>query len=93
MAISIKEVLSHSELGTYIHLPDKIHANHHGWVPPMYSDEWEFYDPEKNRFFQDCSTILYLAYKDGKPAGRIMGIINHKYNKVQKEECGRVFAF
>ena len=93
MAISIKEVITHSELGIYIHLPDKIHANHHGWVPPMYSDEWEFYDPEKNRFFQDCSTILYLAYKDGKPAGRIMGIINHKYNKVQKEECGRFFAF
>jgi hypothetical protein len=93
MAISIKEVITHAELGVYIHLPDKIHANHHGWVPPMYSDEWEFYNPEKNRFFQDCSTILYLAYKDAKPVGRIMGIINHKYNKVQKEECGRFFAF
>jgi len=85
MPVTIKEVSSRSELGIYIHLPDKIHENHHGWVPPMYADEWDFYNPKMNRFFQDCSTVLYLAYKDGKPSGRIMGIINLKYNSVQKE--------
>jgi hypothetical protein len=93
MSILIKEVSSRSELRAYIHLPAKIHAKHNNWVPPMYGDEWEFYDPEKNRFFQDCSTILYLALKNGKPVGRIMGIINHKYNKVNQEESGRFFAF
>jgi GNAT superfamily N-acetyltransferase len=92
MPISIIEVRSRSELSKYIHLPAKIHADHPGWVPPMYGDEWEFYDPEKNRFFQDCSTILLLAEKDGKTVGRVMGIINHKYNKVHQEETGRFFA-
>jgi len=93
MPVSIKEVRSHSELHDYIHLPDKIHCDHWNWVPPMYADEWEFYDPGKNRFFQDCSTVLFLAEKDGRPAGRIMGIINHKYNKVHNEASGRFFAF
>jgi hypothetical protein len=93
MPVSVKEVSSRSDLSQYIHLPDKIHAEHPGWVPPMYADEWEFYNPKKNRFFQDCSTILFLAEKDGKPVGRIMGIINHKYNKVHQEESGRFFAF
>jgi GNAT superfamily N-acetyltransferase len=92
MPVSIKEISSRFGLSKYIHIPDQIHASHAGWVPPMYSDEWEFYNPKKNRFFQDCSTILLLAEKDGKPAGRIMGIINHKYNKVNQEECGRFFA-
>jgi GNAT superfamily N-acetyltransferase len=59
----------------------------------MYGDEWDFYNPDKNRFFQDCSTILLLAEKNGRLAGRIMGIINHKYNKVHQEETGRLFAF
>jgi hypothetical protein len=93
MPVSVKEVRSRSDLRKYIHLPDKVHANHAGWVPPMYMDEWEFYNPSKNRFFQDCSTILFLAEKDGLTAGRIMGIINHKYNKVHQEESGRFFAF
>ena len=93
MTVTIREVTSHRDLRNYIHLPDKIHAHHTGWVPPMYGDEWEFYNPEKNRFFQDCSTVLMLAEKDGKLAGRIMGIINHKYNGVHHEETGRLFAF
>jgi hypothetical protein len=92
MPVSIREVISRADLRKYIHLPDKIHANHQGWVPPMYADEWEFYNPEKNRFFQDCSTILLLAEKEGKTVGRIMGIINHKYNRVHKEKGGRMFA-
>jgi len=93
MPVTIREVRSRRDLRNYIHLPDKIHAHHMGWVPPMYGDEWEFYDPGKNRFFQDCSTVLMLAEKDGRLAGRIMGIINHKYNKVHHEETGRLFAF
>jgi GNAT superfamily N-acetyltransferase len=93
MAITIQEVKTHAELRSYIYLPEKIHANHDRWVYPMYADEWDFYNPEKNRFFQDCNTILYLAYRDGKPVGRIMGIINHKYNKVHGEQSGRFFAF
>ncbi len=93
MPVSIREIRTRRDLNVYIHLPDKIHAFHKGWVPPIYADEWDFYNPGKNRFFQDCSTILLLAEKDGKPAGRIMGIINHKYNTVHQETGGRFFAF
>jgi hypothetical protein len=92
MQVTIHEVKSKADLRVYIHLPDKIHVNHKNWVPPVYMDEWDFYNPNKNRFFQDCDSILYLAIKDGLPVGRIMGIINHRYNHVHHEECGRLFA-
>ena len=93
MTVTIKEVKTRSDLRAYIHIPVKIHANHKNWVPPLYSDEWEYYNPNKNRFFKDCSTILLLADKKGQTAGRIMGIINHKYNQVHHEKTGRFFAF
>jgi hypothetical protein len=93
MSVLIKEVISKSDLRTFIYLPEKIHINHSNWVYPLYFDEWGFYNPEKNRFFQDCDTIMLLAYRDNIPAGRIMGIINHKYNNVHHEENGRLFAF
>jgi GNAT superfamily N-acetyltransferase len=92
MPVSIHEVKSKADLRVYIHLPDKIHKDHKNWVPPLYQDEWDFYNPKKNRFFQDCDSILYLATKGGVPVGRIMGIINHKYNHVHSEESGRMFA-
>lgn len=92
MSVTIEEVRSKADLRAFILLPEKIHASHTNWVPPIYSDEWDFYNPAKNRFFADCSTILLLAYRGRKVCGRIMGIINHRYNAVHNEHTGRFFA-
>jgi GNAT superfamily N-acetyltransferase len=92
MAVTIKEVTSKKDLRIFIYLPEKIHKNHKTWIYPLYLDEWEFYNPNKNRFFTDCDTILLLAYRDNVPVGRIMGIVNHKYNKVHNENNVRLFA-
>jgi len=90
--IIIQEVNSKSDLRKFIHLPAAIHKDHPNWVPPIYMDEWEFFNPRKNKSFQACDTILLLAYRDSQTVGRIMGIIHHKYNEKHKENNAR-FAF
>ncbi|MBN2480997.1 MAG: hypothetical protein JXB19_04600 [Bacteroidales bacterium] len=92
MAVVVREVSSRKDLQRFIYLPEKIHAQHKNWIPPIYKDEWDFYNPGKNRSFEHCSTVLYLAYRDGKLLGRIMGIINHAYNTLHKELNARMFA-
>jgi len=92
MNISIKEVSDKKLLKTFIHLPAKIHQNHHNWVPPIYMDEWEFFNPKKNKAFSYCDTVLILAYREDEVLGRAMGIINHKYNEFHKEKDVR-FSF
>jgi hypothetical protein len=47
-------------------------------------DEWTYFDPKKNRAFDHCTTILYVAVKAGEVVGRIMGIISHQYNESHK---------
>jgi hypothetical protein len=89
MDIQIKEVKSRKELHRFIHLPAKIHKGHKNWVPPLYMDEWVYYNPKKNKSFSHCETILLLAYRYKKPVGRIMGIINHRYNKTHNENHAR----
>ncbi len=88
----IKEVTSRKELKEFIYLPEKVHKNNKLWLPPLYIDEWELFDPEKNKAFKHCDTVLYLAWRGKKPVGRIMGIIHHQYNKIHNENDGR-FAF
>lgn len=90
--ITVQEVKSKKELKEFIHLPAVIHQNHLNWVPPIYMDEWEFFNPKKNKSFQSCDTILLLAYHNNKVVGRIMGIIHHKYNEKHQENRAR-FAF
>jgi GNAT superfamily N-acetyltransferase len=89
MAIEIREVLSHKDLKTFIYLPEKIHAGHANWVHPIYMDDWKYFDPKKNKAFGYCDTVMLLAYRDGRPLGRAMGIINHRYNEHRNEKTAR----
>ncbi len=90
--VEIKEVKTKKDLQKFIHLPAKIHKDHTNWVPPIYMDDWDFFNPQKNKSFDSCDAILLLAWKDGNVAGRIMGIIHHKYNEKHNENNAR-FAF
>lgn len=90
--IVVKEVLTKQELRQFIFLPSKVHKDQPDWLPPIYMDEWLLFNKKKNRSYQYADTILYLAFRDNKPVGRIMGLINKRYNSIQNERHGR-FCF
>lgn len=89
MDLRIEEVKDRRDLRKFIYLPEKIHANHKNWVPPIYMDEWKYFNPKKNKAFSYCDTILLLAYRGEELVGRIMGIINSRYNEYRKEKTAR----
>jgi len=89
MTLAIQEVKTRRDLRTFIKLPYKIHRSHVRWVPPLYSEEWKFFRLSTNLAFSYSDTTLALAIKDGKPEGRIMGIINHRYNEAKGEKQAR----
>ena len=89
MAVEIREVASRKDLKTFIYLPEKVHADHANWVHPIYMDDWKYFDPKKNKAFGYCDTTLLLAWADGRPVGRAMGIINHRYNEHRDEKTAR----
>ncbi len=90
--VEIKQVKTRRDKKKFIYLPAEVHKNNSNWLPPIYSDEWELFNEKKNKSYQYADTILYLAYRDGKVAGRIMGIINRRYNAIHNEQNGR-FCF
>jgi len=90
--IKIREIKDKKDLKDFILLPYKIHKDHKEWLPPLISDEWKVFDKEKNHSFSKCDTIMLLAEEDNKLVGRIMGIINHTYNKGHREKNVR-FCF
>jgi hypothetical protein len=90
--VLIKEVKSKRDKRKFIHLPQKVHRNDQTWLPPIYLDEWELFNERKNKSYQYADTVLYLAYRNNKVVGRIMGIINRRYNTIHNEQHGR-FCF
>lgn len=92
MTITLKQVDSKSLLHAFIYLPEKIYQGNTRWVPPMYADEWNFHNRKENKALAYSDVIRLLAFVQDKPVGRIMGIINKKYNTDHHEKTVRFFA-
>lgn len=92
MNLTLKIVDSKSLLKDFIFLPEKIYKGSMRWVPPMYVDEWSFHNPKQNKALEYSDVIRLLVYQNNKAVGRIMGIINHKYNREHNEKTARFFA-
>ena len=79
--IVVKEVSSRKELKKFIRFNYELFKNCPYAVPDFLEDTLDTFDPEKNAAFDFCDAKLFLAYKNGKIAGRVAGIINNKANK------------
>jgi len=93
MQTEVRIVNSRKLLSVFINLPARIHKGHKNWLPPIYHDEWLFFDPRRNKAFNYCDTILALAFSQGVAVGRIMGIIHHPYNELKGEKSARFSHF
>ncbi len=81
MSVEIREVHTHSELKHFIDFANDLYKDCPCYCPPLYLDELHAFDPKKNPALEVCEKQLFMAYRDGKPVGRIAAIINHEANK------------
>ena len=78
--IEIKKVENKKDLKTFIDFHYDLYEGNEYDVPNLFSDEMNTLSKDKNAAFEFCEAEYYLAYKDGKLAGRVAAIINHKAN-------------
>ncbi|MBR4660018.1 MAG: N-acetyltransferase [Bacteroidales bacterium] len=88
MSVDIVTVKSRSQLRDFIQFPDRLYKDCENWVPALQGDEYDTFDPGKNGAYDFCESECFLAYKDGKLAGRVAAIINHK-----ADDEGRIVRF
>ena len=93
MGVEIREVLTKKELWSWVRFPNKLYKDNEYFVPFLESDEFETFSADKNPAYAFCETKLFLAYKEGKIAGRIAGLINYAYNSKWDKNAIRFTRF
>ncbi len=91
MTIQIVPVTGADMLREFIYLPSRLHSEYPDFVPPLYRDEFDFHNPEKNAALHQSECVRLLAIQDNKTVGRIMGIIFHPWNEKMKTRQARFF--
>ncbi len=79
MSIEIKEVTTKRQLKKFVSFPYKLYSTDPFYVPPLRFDELGTLRSDKNPAFDYCEVHYWLAYKNGKIAGRIAAILNHSF--------------
>lgn len=84
MSVEIRKVQTKKELKEFIHFANDLYKGDEYYAPSLISDDYNTFDPKKNRAFDFCQAQMFLAYKEGKVAGRVMAIINNRANETWK---------
>ena len=89
MPITIQPVTTKKEMKQFICFNYDLYKDSPYAVPELYADVRDTLDPTKNAAFEFCEAQPFIALKDGKVAGRIVAIINHKANAAWEKKVVR----
>lgn len=81
MAVEIREITTIRGLKQFVRFGNDFYKDCEYFCPQLIADELDVFDPKKNPAHEVCEHILFMAYRDKKPVGRIAGIINHAANE------------
>lgn len=91
--IEIKQIEpTRSNLKRFTRFQIDLYKDNPYFVPPLISDDVNTLDPSRNPAFDFCEAAYFMAYKEGKPVGRIAAIINRQVNEKEGKKNAR-FGF
>ncbi len=79
--VTIKQVTNKHELKTFVDFPNRLYKDCPQFIPSMFGDDMDDWNPKKNPAFEYCDARCYLALRDGQVVGRIGAILNHRANE------------
>ena len=89
-SIEVKKVTDKKMMMEFIKVPwtAKIYKYDPAWVPPVIADRVKFFDPKHGYFFEHGEAQFFIAYKDGKPVGRITAHTYKRYEEKYDKDTG-----
>src|SRR5438094_768056 len=80
VSVEVRAVGGRRDLTRFIDLPFALHANHPQWVPPLKLERRLFLNRRLNAFFRHGEAEYFLAWRAGRPLGRVSAHVDHAYN-------------
>jgi len=83
---AVRKAASKSDFKKFLSFPWTIYKNDPNWVPPIENDIRGRLDKKKNPFFEHADREIFLAFRGGKVAGRIIAIVDDNHNSFHEEK-------
>lgn len=90
--LEVRQVTSRRDRHDWLMLPFAVHGDDPAWVPPLLLAERQRISPRHNPFFTFGEAALFLAYRAGRPVGRISAQVNRRHLAQHDDATGQ-FGF
>lgn len=90
--LNVKEATDKKDIRDFLEVPFVTYAHDPNWVAPLFFERKEHLDPKKNPYFQHADVRLFVAYRNGKPVGRISAQDDRLRLEIHKDNRG-LFGF
>lgn len=90
--IEVLEAKTKKQQREFLNFPNKLYKGNSCYVPPLWIDERKIFRSDYI-YYETCEAVYYNAYKDGKMAGRISGILQKASNEKTGENRIRFTRF
>ena len=84
----VKPVTNRREKKQFLHLPWSLYRDDPNWIPPLRMNQKELVGYARHPFYDNAEGQTFLAIADGKPAGRLLALVNRAHNERYRENRG-----
>ena len=74
---SVKPVTGRKGVTDFLDVPFDLYRHDPNWVAPLFLERYDHLNPKKNPYFKHADVQLFVAYRDGKPVGRLSAQHDH----------------
>ncbi len=90
--VEVVEVKTSKQKKEFLNFPLDMYKGNPYFVPPLYADEKKIFRSDYV-YYDTCEAVFFNAYRDGKMAGRISGILQKASNEIRREKRIRFTRF
>ena len=88
-SLDIKQIGAGASMDDFLGVPDIVYAGDPAWVAPLRVERKMHLSPKHNPLFDFCKVAFWVAYRDGKPVGRISAQVNSLHLDTHKDATGQ----
>ena len=88
MAVELRRVKDTRTLKDFLNVVDDIYEGDPNWVRPLDMDVKGRLNKKENPFYEHGEAEAWVAYRRGRPVGRISASIDHAHRKRHQAEAG-----
>ena len=86
--IEIRPVSDRAGLKTFIDLPNQLYQDQDTYVPPLALERDETLNAAKNAYFDHAEGQYWLAYREGRPVGRVSAQVDQLHLERYRDDAG-----